>query len=190
MRQNPPRSPALTPPAPPIATPRQEVRASLWRRGWFGGGLAAILLSITAAPATGNLPMSLERTHPDHFKGQPQPPLPEMPAAPERWPRLEPKMLYRFPDTLSRFAAYDPVLSDLCRSQAFRQQINGFFYANTPDRRFGVAFGNGANLYDFLKRRQTETVYFFENQDTSRCVVLTARLDAVAGHKTYATLAR
>ncbi len=84
-------------------------------------------------------------------------------------------------DDLRATAEPDPELSMLCRYGAFRQQMDGWLYARTDRRRYGLGFSNGANLYDPRNRRAPERVYFFRDADTGRCRVLVAPWRALAG---------
>ncbi len=69
----------------------------------------------------------------------------------------------------------DPELSRLCGRGAFGQVMDGWLYARTDRRRYGVAFANGANLHDPRNRRREDSVYFVRNQDTPLCEVRVAQ---------------
>lgn len=86
--------------------------------------------------------------------------------------------VYSFTDPIYKVARADNTLSRLCRRGAFIQQMDGMYWAQTPDRRLGVAFSGGANLDDPQNRREKATVYFFDKQD-SYCTVYAARQEAV-----------
>lgn len=128
---------------------------------------AGLLLLLLAAPALAE--QQPERTDPDHQRGilnlyvTPQPP-------PPRTRIRRAQVVYRLPEDIRELAKPDPALSELCRRGAFIQEVNGFYWARTPKRMFGVAFSGGANLVDPQKRRKPGTVYFFENPD-GRCRV-------------------
>lgn len=139
----------------------------------------------TTAGDDGAQRLHLQRTQPDHFKGLPPGALPLPEPSMLVPPRLESRPVYRFPGPLREFARHRPDLAELCRLGAFQQQLDGIFYAATPERRYGVGFGSGANLYDIARRRDKMQVYFFANQDTSRCDVYTAKLADVMDHALY-----
>ncbi len=110
-----------------------------------------------------------QRTDRDHQRGilnlyvTPQPGLPRT-----RYTRAQ--VVYRLPGNLPDLATRDPALSRLCQRGAFIQERNGFYWANTPERTYGVAFSGGANLIDPQNRRQPGKVYFFDRPD-ARCTV-------------------
>lgn len=133
-------------------------------------------------PKSQGLPqwLPLTRTHPEHRRELAPDSLP--PPSPSMLPppRLESRLVYRFPGPIRDYAGYDRPSAELCRSGAFKQQLDGFFYAATPERRFGVGFGNGANLYDLTGHRAEGMVYFFDFQDSGRCEVWVANLGQIA----------
>ncbi|CAO3430200.1 hypothetical protein [Azospirillum doebereinerae] len=102
-----------------------------------------------------------------HFEQRVNPPRQFVP------PRLrfsDSRMVYRFPNGLDGLATLDKTLTHLCQRGAFIQKSDGFYWAVSPGRRYGVAFSGGANLDDAQNKRQSGKVYFFHNQD-SRCTV-------------------
>ncbi|AWB07664.1 hypothetical protein A6A40_22005 (plasmid) [Azospirillum humicireducens] len=129
--------------------------------------LAAFLLPPTAG-AQEMLPT--DRTDPGHLR----PPFSAYEAPqPGREPRprrTESRRVYALPQGLKGLATFDRTLSHLCQRGAFLQEIDGLYWAATPEFRYGVAFSGGANLVDPQNRRQPGKVYFFRNQD-SRCSV-------------------
>ncbi len=80
------------------------------------------------------------------------------------------RAVYKLPKGLDGLATYDKALTQACMAGTFRQISDGYYWAVTPDRRFGVAFSGGANLDDPQKKREPGKVYFFLNQD-ARCMV-------------------
>lgn len=86
--------------------------------------------------------------------------------------------VYSFTDSIQKIAKADNALSHLCRRGAFIQQSDGMYWAQTPDRRLGVAFSGGANLDDPQNKREKATVYFFDKQD-AYCTVYVATQAAV-----------
>jgi len=157
--------------------------STLLNRPRHSRGLPAALLCIALlllpAPNAAQVQEPL-RTTPEHpFGAQPF-------GVPRPMPRrVRPKIVYsldgeRF-DALARF---EPQLTRLCRQGAFTQIMDGWLYARTPQRRYGVAFPNGANLYDPQQRRRPDLVYFFRDQDSSRCRVYVARQGLMAPYWT------
>ena len=128
---------------------------------------SAVLL--TALPATADAPLRAERTDPDHLR-----PLDRTVTRPEfipprtRYQRSQ--VVYNLPDGIKSVATFDRTLSRLCQRGAFIQEMNGFYWARTPERTYGVAFSGGANLVDPQNRRAPGKVYFFDGQD-ARCTV-------------------
>jgi hypothetical protein len=86
--------------------------------------------------------------------------------------------VYSFTDPIQKVAKVDYALSRLCQRGGFIQQVDGLYWAQTPDRRLGVAFSGGANLIDGQNRREKATVYFFDGQD-AYCTVYVAKQEAV-----------
>jgi hypothetical protein len=86
--------------------------------------------------------------------------------------------VYSFTDPIQKVAKVDYALSRLCQRGGFIQQVDGLYWAQTPDRRLGVAFSGGANLVDGQNRREKATVYFFDGQD-AYCTVYVAKQEAV-----------
>lgn len=120
------------------------------------------LLALMAMPALAE--EQPQRTDPGHQRGilnlyaTPQPP------APRTWIKRA-QVVYRLPKDLPEMAKLDPKLSHLCRRGAFIQESNGFYWARTPTRTFGVAFSGGANLVDPQNKRTPGKVYFFDQPD-------------------------
>lgn len=86
--------------------------------------------------------------------------------------------VYSFTDPIQKVAKVDYALSRLCQRGGFIQQMDGMYWAQTPDRRLGVAFSGGANLIDGQNKREKATVYFFDGQD-AYCTVYVAKQEAV-----------
>ncbi|PWC48521.1 hypothetical protein TSA6c_19375 [Azospirillum sp. TSA6c] len=138
--------------------------------------LAALLLTILTVPilmvpaAGAEEVLRTDRTQPGHlgptFRAYEPPP----PGHEPRLRRTESRAVYKLPNGLNGLATRDRTLSHLCQRGAFLQQIDGLYWAATPDYRYGVAFSGGANLVDPQNRRQPGKTYFFRNQD-SRCEV-------------------
>lgn len=123
-------------------------------------------------------PLRLDRPDGRHLREIPDEPPLQPNYLPRIPPRLEATMLYRFTGPLKTWATYDRELSELCRRGGFGQEIDGLFYASTPEQRYGIALRK-ANLYDPFERHQPNTIYFFDKQETSRCAVYVASADAV-----------
>ena len=87
--------------------------------------------------------------------------------------------VYSFADPITKVAKADHTLSRLCQRGAFIQEMDGMYWAQTPDRRLGVAFSGGANLVDPQKRREKATVYFFDKQDSYCTVYAAAQRDVM-----------
>ena len=87
--------------------------------------------------------------------------------------------VYSFTDPISKVARVDYTLSRLCQRGAFIQEMDGMYWAQTPDRRLGVGFSGGANLVDPQKRREKATVYFFDKQDSYCTVYAAAQRDVM-----------
>ena len=125
--------------------------------------LAAALF---AAPAAAEQP---QRTEPGHLRGMINPYVTPQPGLP-RTQHIRAQVVYRLPSSLPDLATRDGALSRLCQRGAFIQEKNGFYWARTPDRVYGVAFSGGANLIDPQNKRTPGKVYFFDGQE-SRCTV-------------------
>ncbi|MCW2243383.1 hypothetical protein [Azospirillum canadense] len=133
-------------------------------------GLAVVaLIMLAAAPALAD-PVRVERTAPDHLRALMQPPVVPKEILPPRTRFTRSQAVYSLPKGLDGLAKFDPALSHLCQRGAFLQESDGFYWARTPDKRYGVAFSGGANLVDPQGKRQKGQVYFFDGQD-SRCRV-------------------
>lgn len=134
--------------------------------------LAALLLTAVLLPAAAGAQEVLrtDRTEPGHLRPPFRAYEPPPPGHEPRLLRTESRAVYKLPNGLNGFATRDRTLSHLCQRGAFLQQIDGLYWAATPDYRYGVAFSGGANLIDPQNRRQSGKVYFFRNQD-SRCEV-------------------
>ena len=139
---------------------------------------AALLLT---APAGGVEMMKPERPDREHMGGLLRPPADPPVLPPPRTRYVRAQVVYRLPMALPEIADPDPTLSRLCRRGAFLQETNGFYWARTPQRSYGVAFSGGANLVDPQNRRQPGKVYFFQDPD-ARCTVWVADQAAVMAH--------
>lgn len=138
-----------------------------WRPALAGAAaLLALVGAVTAAAADEAPPTdwsnserhTLHRVHPPRS------------FVPPRLRYSDSRMVYRLPGGLDGLAVVDRALSHLCQRGAFIQRSDGYYWAVTPDRRYGVAFSGGANLEDPQGKRQPGKVYFFHGQD-SRCTV-------------------
>ena len=129
--------------------------------------LPLLLAAVPAAePAAAEEPV---RTEPGHMNSLPQFYIAPQPGLPRtRYRRAQ--VVYRLPKPLPELAVRDNALSRLCQRGAFIQEMNGFYWARTPERTYGVAFSGGANLVDPQNRRAPGKVYFFDGQD-ARCTV-------------------
>ena len=134
--------------------------------------LVALLLIAVLLPAAAGAQEVLrtDRTEPGHLRPLFRAYEPPPPGHQPRLRRTESRAVYKLPDGLKGLATLDRTLSHLCQRGAFLQQIDGLYWAATPDYRYGVAFSGGANLIDPQNRRQHGKAYFFRNQD-SRCSV-------------------
>ncbi|MDQ2102210.1 hypothetical protein [Azospirillum isscasi] len=132
--------------------------------------LAAVplLLMLLGSPAAAD-PMRVERTDPGHMRAPSRPFIPKE-TIPPRTRFVRSQAVYNLPKGLDGLTRYDAALSHLCQRGAFGQEMDGFYWARTPDKRYGVAFSGGANLSDPQNKRKTGQVYFFDGQD-SRCDV-------------------
>lgn len=133
-------------------------------------GLAAVaLIALAVSPALAD-PVRVERTDPDHRRALMQPPVVPKEFLAPRTRFIRSQAMYSLPKGFDGLAKFDPALSRLCQRGAFVQESDGFYWARTPDKRYGVAFSGGANLVDPQGKRQKGQVYFFDGQD-SRCRV-------------------
>lgn len=129
---------------------------------------APLLLMLLAMPAAAD-PMRVERTDPSHLRALNRSSIPKE-VIPPRTRFVRSQTVYNLPKGLDGLTRYDSALSHLCQRGAFGQELDGFYWARTPDKRYGVAFSGGANLSDPQNKRKTGQVYFFDGQD-SRCEV-------------------
>ncbi|OYD85130.1 hypothetical protein [Azospirillum brasilense] len=127
-----------------------------------------LLLMLMAVPAAAD-PMRVERTDPSHMRALNRSSLPKEVISP-RTRYVRSQAVYNLPKGLDGLTRYDAALSRLCQRGAFGQETDGFYWARTPDKRYGVAFSGGANLSDPQNKSKTGQVYFFDGQD-SRCDV-------------------
>ena len=132
------------------------------------GLLMAALLFPLSAGAQEVLPT--DRSAPGHLRPPFRAYEPPPPGREPRPRRTESRRVYALPQGLKGLATFDRTLSHLCQRGAFVQEIDGLYWAATPEFRYGVAFSGGANLVDPQNRRQPGKAYFFRNQD-SRCSV-------------------
>ena len=134
--------------------------------------LAFPLLVVLLFPAAAGAQEVLrtDRTDPGHLRPLFRAYEPPPPGHEPRPRRTQSRAAYSLPAGLKGLATLDRTLSHLCQRGAFLQQIDGLYWAATPDHRYGVAFSGGANLIDPQNRRQPGKTYFFINQD-SRCEV-------------------
>lgn len=124
----------------------------------------------------------MDRTAPGHMA--PKPLLPVKPETlPHRIPVAESRLAYRFPKPLKEWVTLEKPLSHMCSRGAFVQSRDGRYYAATPDERYGVGFADGRGLVDPQHKARPETVYFFLQADTSRCLVFSAPAARVAPHR-------
>lgn len=105
----------------------------------------------------------------------PNQPLPHRP----RYIRAQ--VLYRLPMPISEVARADRHLSFLCRRGAFVEKMNGFYWARTPERSYGVGFPRGTSLNDPQSQARAGFVYFFQNPD-GNCTVWVAEQRLVMPH--------
>ncbi|CAK0769868.1 Secreted protein [Azospirillaceae bacterium] len=157
-------------------------------RCWFHlvllvGGI--IGLGGLSAPCRGDERLRLDLTEPSHFRGRVLPP--EVFVYQNR-PTLYDKSrrAFYFKETFDSYVKFDPQLSHLCSHGVFGQYRDGAYYADTPARRYGVAFGSGGNLYDPQQKSFPNKVYFFYNHDTSQCQVVVATLERVKKFRSLA----
>ncbi|WP_448204810.1 hypothetical protein [Azospirillum sp. sgz302134] len=130
---------------------------------------ATALVLLAALPSAAADPMRVERTEPDHLRALNRPFIPKE-VIPPRTRIKRSQIVYKLPKGMEGIAKFDAGLSHLCQRGAFIQESDGFYWARTPDKRYGVAFSGGANLVDPQNKRKPGTVYFFDGQD-SRCAV-------------------
>lgn len=142
-------------------------------------GPCAALVMLVAMPAAAQM-LPTDRTDPEHLRGLTRPYVTPQPGLP-RTRHIRAQVVYRLPADLKELAKPDAQLSRLCRRGAFTQQSNGFYWARTPARSYGVAFSGGANLNDPQNRRKPGTVYFFEDE-TNLCTVWTAEQAKLMPH--------
>ena len=131
--------------------------------------LASLVVLLVAPLSAAADPMRVERTDPDHLRALNRPFIPKE-VIPPRTRFVRSQMVYKLPQGLDGLLKFDAALSRLCQRGAFGQETDGYYWARTPEKRYGVAFSGGANLADPQNKRQTGKVYFFEKQD-SRCAV-------------------
>ena len=127
-----------------------------------------LLLMLLAMPAAADT-MRVERTDPGHLRALSRSYFPKQ-TIPPRTQFVRSQVVYNPPKGLSGLTRYDAALSHLCQRGAFGQELDGLYWARSPDKRYGVAFSGGANLSDPQNKRKTGQVYFFDGQD-SRCDV-------------------
>lgn len=130
-------------------------------------GLGVLAVALNGAARADDVPPTDWSNSERHVEHRVHPPRSFVP------PRLryaDSRMVYRLPDGLKGLATLDRTLSQLCQRGAFIQKSNGYYWAVSPGRSYGVAFSGGANLDDAQNRRQPGKVYFFLGQD-SRCSV-------------------
>lgn len=145
------------------------------RMAIVAAALAALLsngMALAMEPA-----MRLGRSDAGHIRPQIRERLPAE-LIPPHTRFTQPQRVYSFTDAIERVAKRDDRLSHLCQRGAFLQRWDGMYWAQTPTRRFGVAFSGGANLNDPQNRRQKAEVYFFDGQDAV-CTVYVAKQEAV-----------
>lgn len=146
--------------------------------------LLILLAPPTAALAGETLPPDgrprLEKTHPGQAGSPPFDPEPKPAIAAPRPPfERQERIVYAFDRPALSLLTRDAELSALCRQGRFNQRIDGHYRAFGPgERPLGVAYGRMAvNLVDPGGRRDADTVYFFDKQDTGRCAVFTGRAE-------------
>ncbi|HYG90868.1 MAG TPA: hypothetical protein VD978_31950 [Azospirillum sp.] len=143
-------------------------------------GLCVLMVCLSAAAPAAAEQLRTERTDPEHLRGFNRPYIAPQPGLP-RTRYIRAQVVYRLPADLPELATPDKSLSHLCQRGAFTQQTNGFYWARTPSRSYGVAFSGGANLNDPQNRRKPGKVYFFEDQE-SRCTVWIADQAKLMAH--------
>lgn len=149
---------------------------------------ALVLLLAAPQPAVAGetLPpddrLRLERTGPGQARGLPYDPSPPPAIAPPGPPfERRGRIVYAFDAPARSRLTPEPELSALCRRGAFIQRIDMLYRGFGPgERPLGVAYGWMAiNLVDPDGRREADTVYFFDRQDTGRCAVFSAKAEAI-----------
>ncbi|MCG5242534.1 hypothetical protein ACIU1J_18115 [Azospirillum doebereinerae] len=134
---------------------------------WRAFNLVVLAALLAGEALAGDVPPTDWTNTYRHFDHRVNPPRQFVP------PRLrfsDSRMVYTLPNGLDGLATLDKTLTHLCQRGAFIQKSDGFYWAVSPGRRYGVAFSGGANLDDAQNKRQAGKVYFFHNQD-SRCTV-------------------
>lgn len=152
-----------------LVTSGCDVIGSHRRRRRASATLFALMAACTAAVPAAADPMRVERTDPSHLRALNRPLIPKE-TLPPRTRFIRSQAVYSLPKGLDGLATFDPALSRLCQRGAFGQERDGFYWARTPDKRYGVAFSGGANLVDPQDKRRPGQVYFFDGQD-ARCRV-------------------
>lgn len=109
-----------------------------------------------------------------------RPPAPAIPPPRPDW-RWNDRIVYAFDRPARDLLTPAPELSQACRRGRFIQRTNLRYRAFGPgEQPLGVAYGKLAvNLVDPDGRRSEDMVYFFKDQDTARCTVLTAPQEAL-----------
>ncbi len=121
-----------------------------------------------------------ETADPGQLRTLPYDPAPPTATAPPRPPfQRRSRIVYAFDRPARSLLEPAPELSALCRQGRFNQRIDMLYRGFGPgERPLGVAYGRMAiNLIDPGSRRDADTVYFFDKQDTGRCAVFTARAE-------------
>lgn len=98
-------------------------------------------------------------------------------ARPRPAPQRRDRIVYSFNAPSRGLLQVNLELSRLCRQQQFNQLINLHYRAFGPEERpMGVAYGRMAvNLFDPTRKRDEGLVYFFKGQESTNCMVFTAR---------------
>lgn len=142
--------------------------------------LVMILLAASVPSAAAAERLRLDQTDPAHQRAINRPVIVPPSIAPRiRYDQSTP--VYSLPDGLDRLAKADRALSDLCQRGAFNQRMDGYYWARTKVRRYGVAFENGGSLIDPQNRRKPGNVYLFSH-DNGRCTVYVAELQTLQPH--------
>lgn len=145
--------------------------------------LAILLLAVAHFGVHGAAaePIKPERTDPQHMG----PPLRYPPTVLDPRPgpgRITSRTVYSLSEAeLTRAAPVNQELSRMCGRGVFGQQMDGWLSARTPERRYGVAFSNGANLYDPQGRADPSLVFLFRYPGTAWCQVRVARQADLTG---------
>lgn len=144
---------------------------------WMAAVLSVGGLFAAPVPAAAEGGVGLTRDAPGHMRETMKDRLiPE--ELPFRVRRRYSTRVYDFAGSIDDVARIDHVLSQLCQRGSFIQKMDGFYWARTPGRRFGVGFSGGANLDNPRGLGQRGEVYFFQDQD-ARCKVYVAKQAAV-----------